>query len=51
METTRKTKSTTNKTVEKRVSKSADGSKHVEKTTAKKKMDGSTKVERKVKNK
>jgi hypothetical protein len=45
------TKSTPNKKVEKMESKSADGSKHVEKTTAKKKMDGSTEVKHKVKDK
>ncbi|WP_156738188.1 hypothetical protein [Christensenella intestinihominis] len=48
METTRKTKSTPHKDVEKKTSKYADGSKKVEKTTAKKKLDGSTKVTHKV---
>ncbi len=51
METKKTTKSTPHKAVEKKVTKAADGSKHVEKTTAKKKLDGSTKVEHKVKNK
>jgi len=51
MDTKVKTKTTPNKTVKKVESKSANGSKHTEKTTAKKKMDGSTEVKRKVKSK
>ena len=51
MDTKVKTKSTPNKKVEKVESKSANGSKHVEKTTAKKKLDGSTEVKHQVKNK
>ena len=51
METKKTTKSTPHKTVDKEVKKYADGSKHVEKTTAKKSPAGTNKVEHKVKNK
>ena len=40
METTKKTKSTPHKDVEKKTTKYADGSKKTEKTAAKKKLDG-----------
>lgn len=51
METKKTTKSTPHKMVEKKVNKHADGSKRVEKTTAKKTASGAKKVEHKVKNK
>ena len=51
MDTKVKTKTTPHKKVQKVESKSANGSKQVEKTTAKKKMDGSTEVKRQVKSK
>lgn len=51
MDTKKEVKNTPNKKQEKVVQKMDDGSKHVEKTTAKKKLDGSVKVEHKEKTK
>jgi len=51
MQTKIKEKNTGNKKEQKIETKASDGSKHVEKTTAKKKLDGSTEVKHKEKTK